>query len=218
MTETSQVAPEQKVDDKTNNFRALEARYERQLQQERSARIDAERMAQEAIQKQNSKVDDEDDDSEPYVDKKKLNKTLSRFGEQNKRETQSEIQKAVQTAIQEERKSSWMKQNPDFYSVLEKAEMLAKEDPELAESLLEMPEGFERQKLVYKTIKSKGLHQPPRPQQSIQDKIDANRRTPFYQPTGVGTAPYSTSSDFSPTGQKEAYTRMQELKNRLRLG
>jgi len=62
-----------------------------------------------------------------------------------------------------------------------------------------------------------GLHQPEQKQASIQEKVDANRRSPYYQPTGVGSAPYGNTGDFSPAGQKNAYAKMQDLKNRLRI-
>jgi hypothetical protein len=123
----------------------------------------------------------------------------------------------VHTALKEERKSNWIKQNPDFYKVLEHAEKLANKDPELAESILEMPESFERQKLVYKSIKAMRLHEPEHKEPSVQEKVDANRRGPFYQPASSGTAAYASSSDFTPTGQKEAYKHMMELKSRLRI-
>ena len=90
-------------------------------------------------------------------------------------------------------------------------------NPELAESILEMPEGFERQKLVYKNIKALGLHKPAEKQASIQDKIDANRRSPYYQPTGVSAGPYAGTGDFSKSGQKNAYDKMQQLKAQLRI-
>jgi hypothetical protein len=206
---------EQKPSDKELNFRAQEQKYQRMIEQERAGRLEAERIAKEAV-KANSK-DDEDDDSEPYVDNKKLNKKLARFGEKAKQETQSDINQAVQVALREERKSNWLKSNPDFNDVLQHAEKLLQKDPDLAESILEMPEGFERQKLVYKNIKALGLHKPEVKQPSIQEKVDANRRSPYYQPSGVGSAPYANSSDYSDHGQKQAYAKMQELKNRLRL-
>ena len=78
-----------------------------------------------------------------------------------------------------------------------------------------MPEGFERQKLVYENIKALGIDQPEQKGPSIQDKVDANRRGPSYQPTGVGSAPFSSQGDFSAAGMKNAYAKMQELKNRL---
>ncbi len=209
---------ENKPSDKELNFRKLEARYEQQLAQEREARINAERQAQEAMARRAKEVDEEDDDSEPYVDKKKLAKTLNRFGEQTKQQTQNEVRQAVQEALTNERRSNWLKSNPDFYDVMQHAEKFAQKDPDLAETILEMPEGFERQKLVYKNIKALGLHKPPEPVKSgIQDKIESNKRSPYYQPSGVGAAPYAAAGDFSPTGQKSAYNKMQELKKTLRL-
>ncbi len=208
---------ENKPNDKELNFRALEAKYQKQLEQERAARMEAERQVQESQARKMNVQDDEDDDSEPYVDKKRLKKEQAKFGQQLKQETQGEIQKAVHTALQEERKQNWIKSNPDFFDVLQNAEKLAQRDPDLAESILEMPEGFERQKLVYKNIKALGLHKPEAKQPSIQEKVDANRRSPYYQPTGVGAAPYAASSDFSASGQKSAYDKMQELKRQLRI-
>jgi hypothetical protein len=205
---------ENKASDKELNFRALEAKYQKQLEQERGARLEAERRAQEMA---SAKHEPEEDDSDPYIDHKKLEKKLAKFGEQTKQSTQSEIQKAVHKAIAEERQQNWMKNNPDFYDVLQHAEKFAQRDPALAESILEMPESFERQKLVYQNIKALNLHMPEQKQQSIQEKVDANRKSPFYQPSGVGSAPYAQSGDFSAVGQKSAYNKMQELKARLRI-
>ena len=213
--ETQSKPQENKPIDKETNFRlqekAIQDKYERILAQERAARIEAEKRAQELAKKP---VVEEDEDDEPYVDKRKLNKKLAQFGEQTLQQTQSEIQKAVQIALKDERKNNWIKNNPDFYEILQHADKFAAKDPELAESILEMPEGFERQKLVYKNIKALGLHNPETKQVSIQEKIDSNRRGPYYQPSGVGTAPYSTQGDFSKSGQKQAYNKLQELKSR----
>ena len=152
------------------------------------------------------------------IDKKKLKKEQAKFGQQMKQETQSEIQRAVQTALQEERKNNWLKQNPDFYDTLQQhADKIVQRDPELAETILQMPDGFERQKLVYKNIKALGLDKPEVKQSSIQEKIDANRRSPYYQPTGIAAAPYAAAGDFSDVGQKNAYQKMKELQNKLRL-
>lgn len=216
-TQTSQVQ-DQKISDKELNFRNLEAKYQRELAQERAARQEAERVAQEAMVKKQQLHEEEEDDSEPYVDKKRLKKEQAKFGQQIKQETQSEIQRAVHTALEQERKNNWLKQNPDFYEVLEKnAEKIVQTNPELAETILNMPDGFERQKLVYANIKALGLHKPKEVTSNIQDKIDANRRSPYYQPSGVGTAPYASTGDFSQVGQKNAYDKMKELQQKLRL-
>lgn len=214
---TPEATPSPQIDDKEKNFRALQAKYERQLAEERAARQEAERLAQEALQKRNQ-VDDDDDDSEPYVDKRRLEKKLSKFGEQTKQQTQAEIRQAVHQAIAEERNNNWVRANPDFEQVMSHADKIYDLDPELAETILKMPDNFERQKLVYKNIKALGLDKPPQKQSTTQDKIDANRRNPYYMPSSVGAAPYHSTSDFSQSGQKQAYDKMQELKNRLRLG
>lgn len=203
---------QQKTNDKELNFRALEQKYQRQLEVERAARIEAERLVQEKSRQQ-----DDDHDDEPYVDHRKLEKKLAKFGEKAKQETQSEIKNAVQSALYEERKQNWLKTNNDFYDVMQNAEKFAQKDPELAETILEMPDTFERQKLVYKNIKALGLHKPEQKVPSIQEKIDANRRSPYYQPSGVGTAPYASQGDFSQSGQKQAYDKLLELKKNLRI-
>lgn len=204
---------ESKPTDKELNFRALEARYQKELEKERSARIEAERIAQE----RKSQPESDEDDSEPYVDHKKLNKTLNKYTQN----TQSEIQKAMETAkhaAKEELKQElWLENNPDFYDILKHAEKFAQKAPKLADAILRMPEGFERQKLVYQNIKELGIDKPEVKPQTIQEKVDANRKGPYYQPANMGTAPYSNAANFSPQGQKDAYTKMQELKSRLRL-
>lgn len=213
-TQENQVQ-ESQPSNKELNFRALEAKYQQQLAAERAEK---ERLAQELEHKSRLPYkDDEEEETDPYVDHKRLRKEQAKFGQQIKQETQTEIQKAVKTALNEERKQNWMKNNPDFYDVMQHAERFAQTDPELAETILEMPEGFERQKLVYKNIKALGLHRPQQKEPSIQEKVDANRRSPYYQPTGVGAAPYSQVGDFSEGGQKQAYDKMQQLKKQLRI-
>lgn len=213
-TQENQVQ-DQKTIEKDLNFRALEAKYQKELDKERLARMEAERKIEES-QKQISQHDD-DDDSEPYVDNKKLNKTIAKFGQN----TQSEINKAMEmakkAAKEELKQEMWIENNPDFYDVLQHAEKFAQKSPKLAESILKMPEGFERQKLVYQSIKELGVDRPEVKQPSIQDKIDANRRSPYYQPSGVGSSPYSSQGDFSAAGQKNAYDKMKQLQAQLRI-
>jgi hypothetical protein len=208
---------ENKPSDKELNFRKQEQMFQRQLEQERSARIEAEKKAQELIIRMQQPQEADENDSEPFVDHKKLNNTLKKFSEQTRQQTQTEIQQAVRAALQDERRQNWIKNNPDFYEVMQHAEKFAQKDPDLAESILEMPEGFERQKLVYKNIKALGLHKPETKQSTIQEKVDANKKSSYYQPGGVGSAPYAATGDFSPAGQKNAFAKMQELKNRLRI-
>lgn len=208
--------PEAKNNEKELNFRRLEAKYQQELAAERAKREEAERLAQQ-YQNQTQQVQEEEDDSEPYVDHKKLNKTLSKLGMNTHSEIQKAMEQAKRTAKEEVKRELWLENNPDFYEVLNHAEKFAQKAPKLAETILKMPEGFERQQLVYQNIKELGLHKPEQQQPSIQEKIDANRRSPFYQPSGVGAAPYAPTGDFSQGGQKQAYDKMKELQARLRL-
>lgn len=219
--ENQEPSVQQKPNDKEFNFRQIEAK----LQQERIARLEAEKKAEEALRmaedaKRNIKSgsDDDDDDSEPYVDNKKLQRKLQNFERNLEQKIDKKAEEKARMMLDKDKRESWMRQNPDFYDVLQHAEAFAQRDPELAETILQMPEGFERQKLVYKTIKNMGLHKPAQKEPSIQEKIDSNRRSPYYQPSGIGSAPYNSGSgDFSPSGQKNAYQKMQELKSKLRI-
>lgn len=215
-TQNNQPQIDNKPSDKELNFRAIEAK----LAQERAARLEVEKE-NERLRQLSQKVpaqEEEDSDDEPYVDHKKLNKKLNKFGQSTQSEIQRAMETAKQTAKEELRQELWLENNPDFYDVLQHADKLAERAPQLANSILKMPDNFERQKLVYQNIKELGVHKAKAPEPSIQQKIDANRRSPYYQPSGVASAPYSNASDFSEHGQKQAYDQLQKLKKNLRLG
>lgn len=207
---------EQKTNDKEFNFRALEAKHKAEIEGERKERERLSREVEELKRLHTSNQDDSYD--EPYVDQKKLNKELAKLGEQTKQFTKSEINQSVQQALEEERQNNWLKNNSDFYDVMQNAERIYQKDPELAETILKMPDNFERKKLVYRNIKAMGLDRPESKQPSIQEKIDANRKSPYYQPSGVATAPYQAGGDYSEAGMKSSYEKMQQLKKQLRLG
>jgi hypothetical protein len=197
------------------NFRKQEAMYLRQLDQERQ---ETEKLRQELDASRRAQmVQEDDDDSEPYVNHKKFNKRFTA----NNQATQTEIQKAMEiakrSAKEELKQEMWLENNPDFYDVLQKANDFAQRAPKLAENILKMPDNFARQQLVYQTIKEMGIDKPAQKQSTIQDKIDANKRSPYYQPTGSNSAPYAAVGDFSATGQKNAYDKMQQLKASLRI-
>ena len=128
------------------------------------------------------------------------------------------FQENIKHALQEERQKAWLESNPDFYDVLQNnAERFMKQAPHLADTILKMPDDFERKKLVYYNIKSLGIDKPEVKQPSVQEKIDANKRSAFYQPPTMGTAPYAAAGDFSPSGMKSSYDKMKELQARLRI-
>ena len=213
----------EKVDDKEKNFEQLRKKLEATEKAKAAAEAKAsayERELQEASKKKYSSPDvDEEPYDEPYVDERRLNRKLERFEERFSKKVDEVADQKARMLLEQERNQNYLKQNPDFSTVLtpEIIEKFALQHPEIAEPMLELPEGFARQKLLYQNIKALGLHKPPTPTPSIQETIDRNRKGAFYQPTGVGTAPYGGVGDFSPTGQKTAYDKIQELKSRLRL-
>lgn len=215
--QASQEQSQPKQNDKEYNFRALEAKYERQLNEERQARIDAEKRIQETLVSRAN--DSDDDDDQPYVDHKRLAKQLSSFERKMEEKIDKKAEEKARVLLEKDRQESWMRQNPDFYDVLQHAEKFAQQDPELADIILQMPNGFERQKLVYKTIKSMGIHKPKPQESTIQQKVDSNRRSPYYQSSGIGSAPYNATigagKDYSKQEMKTAYDQLQSLKQRI---
>lgn len=215
------IADAQSVQSKDQSKEMNFAQLRKQLEQERQARVQAEERAKqlEASQAPRSVDGDDDDYDEPYVDQKRLNKKLSQFGQKVNQNTAELVQNEVQKALNQERQSNFLKSNPDFNEVLKEEHImkLAEKFPEVAESLTRLPEGFERQKAVYHQIKALGVHKKEEPKQSIQDTVNKNQRNPYYfQPSGANP-PYASTGDFSATGQKNAYDKMQELKKRLRI-
>ena len=212
-TQQEAVQTEAVRNDKEYNF----AQMRKRLEQSEAAKARAEQEAMElkARLASNSDVDSYD---EPYIDKKYFDKKTAQNMERVKEEAKREAKAEMQSMLIEEKRNNWLKANPDFTEVMKHAQKFADADPELAETILEMPEGFERQKLVYKNIKALGLHKPKAPEESVQAKIDKNRKSPYYQPSGVGSAPYGNSGDFSQSGQKSAYEHMKALQQKMRLG
>jgi len=218
-TQDQNQAQVSQASDKELNFRKLEAKYQQELAVERSRREEAERREQALAKSHNTQPEeeDDDDDSEPYVDHKRLNKKLNKFGKTTQSEIKNAMTQAKDLAKEELKQEMFLENHTDFFEVLDHCAAFQEKHPKLAQSILRMPEGFERQKLVYQTIKDLGIDKPKQAEPSIQQKIDANRRAPYYQPSGVGASPYSSQSDFSQSGQKQAYDKMKELQSRLRL-
>lgn len=210
-TQTNQVS------DKEYNFKALRDKHNQELGFERAKREELEKKLNELSQHQNQVQEIEEEDPEPYVDHKRLEKKLAKFGQSNQSQIQKAMEQAKVQAKEELKQEMFLDNNPDFYNVLELADKFAERSPKLAENILRMPAGFDRQKLVYQTIKELGLHKDQVKEQTIQEKVDAARRSPYYQPSSVGAAPYQSVGNYSPDGQKQAYDKMKELQSRLRL-
>jgi hypothetical protein len=212
-----------KENDAEINLSRMRKKYERELQEEALARQKAEaRLTElEALAKRSEPKEEEEEEEgyDPYVDTKKLKKTLRNFSDQTEKKTQTQIQRAVSEALENERKQNYLNSHSDFNQILteENAEKFAQQYPKLADTILKMPESFERQKLVYENIKALGLERKENAKNTIQDKINQNRQHPGYQPSGAPGGAYANQGDFSEAGQKAAYNKMLELKRRMKI-
>lgn len=206
-----------KQDNREYNFSQLNKKYE----MEKQARMQAEAKVSELekLSQSRKRYEDEDDD-EPYVDHKRLEKKLNSFEEKIEKKIDERAEMKARVMFEEERKSLYLKENNDFHNVMSEQNLqkFAEKNPSLAKTIMNMPDGFEKSKLVYETMKSLGIDKPEQKQSSIQDKIDANKRIPYYQPTGIANSPYNNGGDFSESGQKSAYAHMMALKKRLSYG
>lgn len=218
-TENSQ-DPQQAVtpNSKEDNLVLQRKMYERQLGEERKAREQMQKRLDdlEATKSRNARNDDvdDDDDSEPYVDKRTLKKQLSKFAQDMGQDIDRRAEEKARTLMEQERQVSFLKQNNDFNQILneENIQKFAERHPEVAEQMLEMPDNFARKKLLYQNIKALGIHKKDEQRPSIQDTVNKNQRTPYYQPSQAGaTPPYAMQGDFSQKGQENAYAKMKEL-------
>lgn len=196
-----------------NNLRKMA----RALEEERSARISLEQKMQEHMERFKAPQKSQDDDyssGDPYIDEKRLDRKLSAFAENFGKQVNQQAEEKAAMMIEKERQGNFLRANPDFAQILNDETLLQKfvqKHPEIAEPLLEMPDNFSRKKLVYQNIKALGLNRPEQPKNNIQDRIDANRTHPGYQPSGVGNPSYQSTADFSATGQKSAYDKMKAM-------
>jgi len=195
------------------NFAKLRKKLEAEIQEKEALKLKAaqlEKEREELLRGRNVASDDDDDD-EPYVDKRKLKKELSRHGE----EFEKRVEAKVQEALERERREAYLKEKTDFNDVLSEEGLkgFVESHPGVAQAILRMPDGFERQKLVYETIKDLNRLKESAKKSTIQDTIDANRRSPYYKGPSSATPPFGGQID-----PKAAYNKMQELKSRLRLG
>ena len=195
------------------NFAKLRKKLEAEIQEKETLKlktVQLEKEREELLRGRNVASEDDDDD-EPYIDKRKLKKELSRHGE----EFEKRVEKKVQEALEEERRATYLKENNDFNDILSEDGLkgFVESHPNLANAILRMPDGFERQKLVYENIKALKKLKETSSKPSIQDTIEANRRSPYYKGPTSATPPFGGQID-----PKAAYNKMQELKSRLRLG
>lgn len=208
---------QQKQSEKEFNFEKLR----KQLESERAEKIKMQERL-EALERaqRTSKPDDDEDSDEPYIDQKTFSRKMSKFESQMEEKIDKKAEEKARIFLEQEKQQDYVKRNPDFVQTLtqDNIQKFANEHPSIAERMLKMPDNFDRQALLYEQIKALQSQKKASDEKSaVQQKIDQNRKSPFYQPSGMGSSPYAAAGDFSPSGQKASYDKLQELKARLRL-
>lgn len=206
------------VEETQKNSIAENLRKQREHYEYEMGKLAKEKAAlEQQLQKQYApRVEEEDD--EPYVDNKKLKKVLSSFELEIEKKIEQKAEQKARMLVEEDKTARYLKENSDFNQIMNSdiVQKFADAHPALAENILRMPEGFERQKLVYQTIKSMGFDKPKAAITSTQERVNHNMRNPGYHPSESGSSPYQSQGDFSPSGQKNAYEKMKQLINNRR--
>lgn len=217
---TEQENTTQKENSKEYNFAAI-----RKALEEANKRADnmtqekeelAHRMA--ALESRLTPKETEEDDDEPYLETRKFKKEMSKLKNEFEQEHQK-MKKSWENTQQEEKRQMFLKEHPDFNEVLNEESVIkfATDHPELAEPIANLPNNFDRQKLMFQQIKF--LNKKEQTQSNIQESVNQRQRGPFYQPTGVGNAPSGGyQGDFSEEGKKKAWEKMKQMQKTLRLG
>lgn len=168
---------------------------------------------------------DGDDDGEPYVDKKRLVREMSKLRETLAPEIDKKAEEKARQLFAEEKRKDFLKNNKDFYDVMQQDEIqkFISEQPGLAEDLEMMPDNFERQKVVYRMIKTLKDAKPAQsvppaaPKSPLAQAFDSRKAAMAYQPGGSSGGPFQSLGDFSQGGMKNAYDRFKSLQKTVRI-
>lgn len=214
-------ATDQKPSDKEINLRRLaqaKEKAEMELEKERAEKAEILQRLQHLESSNTSSLDDDLDD-DGYVEARKLKKTISRLKNELKQDFKQEVQSEARRLLEEEKQKDFhfrvKAEMPDFEKVVtdESANAFADKFPEWANAILSEPDNYKKRKLTYEAIKGLDLHQ--KPQKSIQEKVTANQKNPYYYPSSIGSGGNSVG-DFSDTGKKSAYEAMKALQKGFR--
>jgi hypothetical protein len=216
-----------KQNDKEYNFARLRQEKERAIAAAEQAYAEKARLEAEIekIRLQASKVrapefeENEDDDDEPYVNRKGLKKVLSKFDQNIESKIDERAQAIAKRILEEERQKNFVFQLKseyrDFSDVVtaDTLEKLQTTNPKMARIIDQMPDGYEKGQMVYETIKTMGLHKKPEP--SVKEKVEQNMRNPYYYPSTAGHGS-AQMGDYSEAGKKAAFDKVQALKSSRR--
>lgn len=182
-------------------------------------------LLEENAKKATAPKEGDEDDGEPYVDKKRLNREMSKLKESMGAEIDRKAEEKARSLMAEEKKKDFFKNNKDFNEIMQQDEIqrFIAEQPGLAEDLETMPDNFERQKVVYRMIKTLKEAKPVQgaaptaPKSPLAQAFDARKSAMAYQPGGSSGGPFQSIGDFSQQGQKNAFDRFRALQKTVHL-
>ncbi|MDE1970969.1 MAG: hypothetical protein KGI50_05335 [Patescibacteria group bacterium] len=217
MTVPAQEVSDNKPTVQQENFAAIRRKMEetdRRYSEEKQKRMELEKQMED-IRKRF--YGNDDDDSDEFVEKKYIRNEFSRV-EKDINNIKQETKRLEEERMKREQ-DLWMHSHPDFEEVLKSANDFEKDNQEVANSLLNIPEGFERYKSAYNMIKlyKEAKNKPAAP--TMQDHINNNRRPMYYAPSGMATPPSQQfKGSYTKEEMKSAHEAMLALKNEMRLG
>ncbi len=221
---TTQITPEE-VKGNAKNFSELRAIAEAAKQENIALKQQMSKLEEKISKQQATEKVAEDEDGEPYVDSRTFKKKMASFEEALEQKIDKRAEEKARALIQEERKADYLKRNGDFNEIMQ-ADVLQKfivEHPNVAEVMQKMPDNFERQQLVYETIKTlKNLKPaqssaPPVQKSMLAQAFDAKKAQLAYQPGGSSGGPFQSIGDFSEGGMKNAYEKFKSLQKTVNL-
>lgn len=196
--------------DKDVNFANLRKQAEEARYVASQAQLENQRLQQEleSLKRQVSRpVEEEDDEtSEPYIDKKALKRELNRFKANLDQEVESRVARRLEEAQSRDFVYRLKAEYKDFDDILtpENASKLEQVDPDFAKEILAERDEYRKRKLAYHAIKAAGIHrkvEPPR-EMTAEEKIEANKRNPYYRPSASGQGTPSAPAVHSLGGQR----------------
>lgn len=210
---------EQKESNAERNFAKLRQKADKAEQmadQERNERL---KLQEEVERLRGQRVtefsdDEEDDSSDPYVDKRKLKKLFTKWEAKNDEKIVRTAQEIARQVLNEDRQRNFMTQlkseHRDFDEVVndDTIEKLKAGSPRMAAMLAGEPDEYKKHAIAYEAIKLANLHRKP---ENVKEKVEQNMKNPYYYPSSMGTGGTSLG-DFSSTGKKAAYDKIQQLK------
>lgn len=211
---------DEKPSNREENLRNLVKKAERaemERDQERAEKAQLlQRMQElEARMNQSNSSDDLELEDEGYIETRKLKKVLARFEQKIDQKMDQKTEQNARRLLDEERQRSSIyhlkTEYRDFDQVMteDTVNRFAEKHPGMANTIMKIPDEYERKKMAYEAIKTLGLHEK-KSETPIQERVDRNQKNLYFTPSGVGTSSHP-AGDFSKSGQKAAYEKMKSL-------